>query len=578
MPGRFLFCSPAVAGKYCQAVVCGPFYLVFSLAGSAEIINLKFGHDLTAKIQETVDSTPPESPADLINLVKSSLPDETKIDILVAKLDGEKLVVSGDGLVRAKLLRAGKFINLLGQTGTISGPVLPDDYLFFGTNTFFEEIFSAEIATNQEALSLKMEEATEKNLSVAALVLHYLQPPQTPLPRQQAGQISQITKPFFLRHPRGPNFLETHPKKTLYAALLILVFLISLIAFQLRSRNLETQTKNALTLENQARQTLDSAKKLAGLNDNIARDVILQAKKDFLAKAAQQFGQGWQKENSAEAKRLKTVLADLDAQLATVSHAYVLNSLDTFSDFSLLRPNANITSATLAKNQIAVVDSNNGAIYSLGTKTKTAAIVGGAVDFKQNPQIDFVGENYYVFTPTGIYTDKKLLIKPSEKWGQIKGLKTFGGNIYLLDAGNSQIWKYQNTDLGFTEIAPYLRTGSADLSKTISFAIDGSIYVLSSSGNVAKFSGGYPEDFTISGLEVPLSNPASLFTSDEVNNLYILDSGNNRVVILDKKGIYQSQYALPSRSPLTASCLLADEVVKKVFLFSGSKVYSFDLR
>jgi hypothetical protein len=477
--------------------------------------------------------------------------------------------------MRAKLLREEKIISLLGQNGVISGPVKPEDYLFFGTNSFFEEIFAPEIATSQEALSLKMEERVDKTLPLASLVLHIDQ--ISPI-----GQISQIPAgqsplggaplpQIHLRQPPKPS------RKTLYAALLVLVFLISLVAFQLRSRNLETRTQNALSIENQAREQIDAAKKLAGLNDNLARDALTQAKKDLLTKAENTFGKDWPNQTSGEIKKLKNVLGELDNQLAIVSHAYTLENLESFSDFSLLRPDANITSASLNNNQIVVADSNNGAIYSLGTKTKTAAIVGGLTDFKQNPFVDFAGQNYYVFTPTGIYSEKKLLIKPSEKWGQIKGFKTFGGNLYLLDTANSQIWKYQGTDLGFGEIAPYLKAGGVDFSKVTSFAIDGSIFVLSGSGNIAKFSGGNSEDFTVSGLETPLSSPTSIFTSDETKNIYILDAG--RVVILDKKGIYQAQYLLPTnRFSLTTNCLLADESLKKVFLFSASKVYSFDLK
>jgi hypothetical protein len=231
---------------------------------------------------------------------------------------------------------------------------------------------------------------------------------------------------------------------------------------------------------------------------------------------------------------------------------------------------------------MVVLDSANGAIYSLGTKTKTAGIIGGGDDLKKESYIDFIGDHVYVFTPVNIYDFNrasntfKTLFKPSEKWGKIKGLHTFAGNIYLLDSGNNQIWKYQGTDYGFGEIAPYLKD-RVDFSNTISFAIEGAIYVLSTSGNVAQFSSGNAQNFEITGLETPLKYPTSIFTTDETKNIYILDSG--RVVVLDKKGVYQAQYVLPRTQNLEPSPLiLADETVKKVFLFSGSKVYSFDLK
>ncbi len=144
----------------------------------------------------------------------------------------------------------------------------------------------------------------------------------------------------------------------------------------------------------------------------------------------------------------------------------------------------------------------------------------------------------------------------------------------MLDSANNQIWKYQNTDLGFLDISSYLRAGGVDFNNAIAMAIDGSTYVLTSTGNIAKFTSGLSETFKIAGLDPAINNPVSLFTSDDVNNLYVLDSGGKRVVVLNKKGAYQGQYNLP----MAVNFVLADESLKKIFVISGSKVYSFDLK
>lgn len=364
-----------------------------------------------------------------------------------------------------------------------------------------------------------------------------------------------------------PNLLAARPvrqpvRRLPYFVLIILVTLISLVAFQLRSKELENQTRQEQTAEKQARDGLDAAKKLTGLNDNLARQILVQTKKNL------------------KNQKLKNVLAEIDKQLAVVGHIYQLTDLAVFSDFSLLRPEAKISSAGLNANQIVALDSKNGTVYSLGTKNKTAAIVGGQDDFKNDASVDFTADKAYVFTPNGLYFlslvspgNPKQIIKSSDKWGKILSLKSFGGNLYLLDTVNSQVWKYQGTDFGFGEIGPYLRAGGVDFSRVTDWAIDGLVWILSKSGNLVKLSGGYPEDFSVSGLDDPLQNPVGLFVTDETKNVYILDQ--NRVVILDKNGVYQAQYLLTKND---FNLILADEVVKKIFLFSGSKVYSFDLK
>lgn len=358
-------------------------------------------------------------------------------------------------------------------------------------------------------------------------------------------------------------------RRLLYFVLIILVTLISVVSFQLRSKNLENQNQKEQIIEKQARDGLDAAQKLTGLNDNLARQTLNQVKSNFLNQT-----------KDLNSKRLKNILAEIDKQLAVVGHVYQFSNLEVFSDFSLLRAEAKITAAGLHGNRIVALDSNNGAVYSLGTKSKTVAIINGQDNFKNHASVDFSQDKGYVFTGNGIYFlslatpgSPKQIIKSSDKWGEILSLKNFAANLYLLDKTNSQIWKYQGTDFGLGEINPYLRVGGVDFSRVMDWAIDGSVWILSKSGNLVKLSGGYPEDFNISGLDNSLQNPSSLFITDETNNVYILDQ--NRVVILDKKGVYQAQYLLTKND---FNLILADETVKKVFLFSGSKVYSFDLK
>lgn len=596
MPEHAAVVLPAPPGTYCQAHSLGNFHLVLTLSGPPEEVNLELGRNTIAKIEETVTQSPEISPKELIELFSQKFADGIACRLMVAKTTGGQLLLSATGQMGAKLLRPGQTINLLFQPSSISGPIRDNDILVLGTEAFWklvtlpeEKTERADLLTWRDELLAKIE-AQQSDTPVAALLVRIHPPAATeeasptvvPTPTPPAPS-APPPKSLFLRRTDLPA-IPSPSRRSLYLALIALITLVSLVAFQLRSRALEERAQTVATLEQQTRKGMNSAEKLAGLDDNLAREILLQTKKDFLSRSEAAFGGDWQNQQSGESQKLQAFLASLDAKLAKVAHIYSLTSLDLFYDFSLLKANPRINSASLNKNEIVVLDAANGSLYSLGTKNKTAAIAGGGESLKREGFVDFIGNNFYVQNGEGIFaaatgTNLRQLFKPSDKWGQIAALKVFAGNIYLLDTANSQIWKYQGTDLEFSEAAPYLKTPSVDFSRASSLAIDGFVYVLSLSGNLARFGGGDIDEIKITGLDSPFREPRGLFTSEDAQNIYILDNGHNRVVILSKNGAYQAQYLLPISPALGPNpLLLADETIKKVFLISDSKVYSFDLR
>lgn len=563
--------APA-AGIYSQTLTVGPFFIVLSLSG--ENVDIELGRNTLVKIEEIVTQTPTISPSELVEMQKEEFGSGIKLNVLVARVENQKLWLAGVGDVSAKLFRGDKVIKLFSGL-PVSGTLLHNDFFILGTIQFFENLPAADSKLSPSELRdqiLPQVESLADNSRLTALLIRVelqeieTQPvapttlPPLPVPRFSFPK---------LRYPRDLAAGTPLSRKILILSLIILVTLLSLIVFQLRSRVLEERGKVTADIERQVQDGLNSAQKLSGVNDQIARDVLLQTRKDFVSRADATFGKDWP-------PKLKQLLASLDQQIAAVSKVSPVSTLPVFYDFSLLKSGAKINSLWQHKDEAVILDSGNGAIYSLNLKTKGAAIITGSDDLKTGKFVDSSGDKVYVWTPSGIFSPKQT-IKSSDKWGSIKDLKTFAGNIYLLDSQNNQVWKYQNTDLGFSDISNYLHTGMPlDFSNAIGMAIDGAVYILTSTGNIAKFSAGSSDTFKITGLDKPLSNPAGFFVSDETDSVYILDSGNNRVVVLDKKGSYRSQYLLPADPAPTG--ILVSETLKKVFLTSGAKVYSFDLQ
>ena len=56
----------------------------------------------------------------------------------------------------------------------------------------------------------------------------------------------------------------------------------------------------------------------------------------------------------------------------------------------------------------------------------------------------------------------------------------------------------------------------------------------------------------------------------------MLDSGNSRIVVLDKKGVYKAQYQGDKLGLIDD--LVVDEGGKKIYLLDQSKIYSIELK
>jgi len=109
----------------------------------------------------------------------------------------------------------------------------------------------------------------------------------------------------------------------------------------------------------------------------------------------------------------------------------------------------------------------------------------------------------------------------------------------------------------------------------VAMSIDGSIWLLFSDGTISKYTKGTSDNFKISGLDAPLSKPSKIVTNADMTNVYVLDTGNKRIVTIDKKGTYLSQVVSDTLSSATE--LIVDEKNKKARFLSSGKIYEVGL-
>lgn len=138
-------------------------------------------------------------------------------------------------------------------------------------------------------------------------------------------------------------------------------------------------------------------------------------------------------------------------------------------------------------------------------------------------------------------------------WNSGKDIETYSTKVYFLDSVNKQIWRYNRTHDSYSSAATYLGS-DVDISNAVSFAIDGAVWVLNSDGTLLKLLSGDPIDFAIN--KAPLNviqSGAKIYTDLELNQIYVLDSAQNRIYVYSKTTknddlTYSGQYILDTLS------------------------------
>jgi hypothetical protein len=161
-------------------------------------------------------------------------------------------------------------------------------------------------------------------------------------------------------------------------------------------------------------------------------------------------------------------------------------------------------------------------------------------------------------------------------------LADWSNKIYVLDSVGNQIWKYsyKGTRDKFGEAEGY-KADDTDLSTAVDFAIDANVYSLDTSGDVTKFYAGSKVPFFINNAPFNMfKDPSQIFTTEKLDEIYVLDSQEARVLVFRKDAKtgnidYITQYYFEDVGEIRD--IYVDPDSKKLFALSASKIYEVDL-
>jgi hypothetical protein len=145
--------------------------------------------------------------------------------------------------------------------------------------------------------------------------------------------------------------------------------------------------------------------------------------------------------------------------------------------------------------------------------------------------------------------------------------------LYTLDRSRNQVTSFLLLDDGFSKPIASIKD-AADITTSADIAIDGSIYTYTGS-SILKFQSGKLVANFEPGLVTKLSGTGKMFADTVAKNIYVLDSGNNRVVILDKAGNVVE--TLISGSFTNIKDFVVKESQKKIYILNGTELLQVDL-
>lgn len=533
------------------------------------------GRELTAFIREKINSIKIENLQQfdffISNIIKEkNLP--SGFSLSAGYLKGSIFYLKTINEGRIYIRRNNKLALLIEKNTSASGYIEEEDNYVF-TFIRFMKLLGEEEGLNKKfdhkPISEIIEEITPELLvlddqGTAALFL-------------KLKKIEEEKKPVndFFEKPAG-RFLQFNLKdfyqrfgqqKTLT---FITVFILGLILFWSVGlgyvrRSSENSRKKINMTRDLINQKLDQAEQVAFLNMTSALNLLSDSKAE-VEKLKKEVGS-----KNDQITEIEKLISDAENKILKKEE----KSYQEFFDLAVDNKDAKGNKFYLFNDRLLILDKNNGTLFDFSMSNKS-------LDKKKSNELKksslialFEDKEYFYVEGSGVFqlSDDKAtkLIENDKEWGKIIDMAVFNGNIYLLDQGKGEIWKYVSVESGFGAKSSYFQPGqSINLSQINSLTIDGSVY-LAGDSVMFKFTSGLQDGFE---TNLPDNNVRinKIFTSKDLEKLYGWDKNKGVIYIMGKNGDYQEQ--VNSKILSTGS----DFIVYKdiIYALQGSKIYKIE--
>lgn len=279
--------------------------------------------------------------------------------------------------------------------------------------------------------------------------------------------------------------------------------------------------------------------------------------------------------------KITAALADAEQISVEVSGTKEVTELPIFYDLRLAQSDFIAAESHISSKQGVFVDTEKKQVIVLNLETKQVS----QLSLSDTPDIK----------ATTVFNDKLLVLagglyeisfSPEAEFVELKPegdssrngtfLASFGSYAYVLNPEKRNFYRYLINGSTISDPVGWL-VDPLDVSydSITSIAIDGDVWFATKEGELKKYSSGRKAAFEVKGLPVLFSTPIYVFTTESLDRLFILEPAKNRVVLLDKAGVFVKE--ITSTSIATVTSMIIDSEGKTAYLSSGSLIYQIDL-
>lgn len=175
------------------------------------------------------------------------------------------------------------------------------------------------------------------------------------------------------------------------------------------------------------------------------------------------------------------------------------------------------------------------------------------------------------FTPNNKKFQENNITFPEN--AKIADMKAYLTYIYLLDPTANQVYRYPRAEGGFGEKQDWLKAGN-DIKNSAAFGINEDLFVATKTQIIPYFQGKKDDKLNFENPNIPLAID-KIFAAPGLENVYVLDNKNHRVIQYSKDGKIAAQYWNASIAGIKG--FTVDEKNKVIYLQKANSLSKFSM-